>query len=100
MKIMIGSSDHGPIFTMLVILVLSATGISLLHLPAPLSNSLVLAIGFLMAAMVLGDYMGLKFHGYRVVWLFFLPSLALFTILVVMLLPDIAHIPITFLGKF
>lgn len=100
MKMVLGSADHGPIFTLLVILVLLATGISLLHLPAPISNILVLAIGFVMATLVLGDYMGLKFHGYRVVWLFFLPSLALFTILVVMLLPDIAHVPFTFLGKF
>jgi len=99
MKIHIGSADHGPLFALLVIMALTAAGTSFLHLPPLVNNTIVLAIASVMAVLVVGQYMGLRFKGQLAVWVFFAPALILFLILVVMMLPDIAHIPFAFLGK-
>jgi len=99
MEIRTDPANHGPVFTLLMVLVLVATGISLLHLPVAINNSVVLGIAFVMAGLVAAQYMGLRLEGKLVHWIVVVPTV-LFLILVVMLLPDIAHVPLTFLGKF
>lgn len=99
MDLKTNSASHGPIFTLLVISVLVAVGTSLLHLPALLNNIVVLTVAFFMAALVVAQYMGLSFEGKLVRWVVVVPFV-LFAILVGILLPDIGHMPLQFLGKF
>ena len=87
-----GSTGHGLVFSILVVLVLLAVGISSLHLSAALNNILVFSIAFIMSGLVVAQYMGLRFEGKLVAWIIIIPLL-LFAILVIALLPDIAHLP-------
>ena len=89
------SSNHGILYALLVVLVALAAWVSLLHLSPGLNNLAVFGIAFTMAALVLAQYMGLRWEGPLVLWVFAIPVI-LFAILVVMLLPDIAHTPMPF----
>lgn len=83
-------SSHAVTFSLLILLVLGSLGASLLHL-APLANNIiVLAAGFLMAGLVVTQYMGLQTEAW-VVRLTVTVPVILFIILVVVLMPDIAH---------
>ena len=89
---------HNLVFSLLVSLVLISVGVSLLHLPPSLNNLIVLGIAFVMAGLVVAEYMGLKREGPMVGVIIAIP-VVLFTLLVVLLLPDISHVPIHFWGK-
>jgi cytochrome c oxidase subunit IV len=92
------SINQGLSFATLVALALLGVGVTLLHLSAPTQNVLVFAVAFLMAAIVVLQYMGLRWEGPLVIWTFLIP-VVLFAILVIALVPDIAHICPAFLGK-
>jgi len=84
------SATHGVIFGLLVVLMLCSVGTHLLHLEPLATNLVLFTVAFLMAGLVVVQYMGLRTEGHLVKWLFVVP-LILFGILVVLLLPDIAH---------
>ena len=86
-------SAHGITFSFLVFLVLGSVGASLMHLPPSTNNVIVLAAAFFMAGLVVSQYMGLKVESW-VVRLTVAVPVVLFIILVVLLLPDIAHFPV------
>ena len=90
--------NHSLVFGTLVILVLISVGISLLHFSVLMNNVLIFFIAFIMSALVVAQYMGLRFEGRLVVWIFIVP-LVLFAILVVALMPDIGHVAVNFLGE-
>lgn len=92
------SIDQGLSFATLVTLALFGVGVTLLQLSPGLQNILVFTAAFIMAGIVVLQYMGLKWEGPLVVWTFLIP-VALFAILVIALVPDIAHIVPAFLGK-
>lgn len=93
------TAPHGVIFSSLVALVLCAVGFSLMHLPPLANNVIVLAIAFVMAGLVVTQYMGLKIEG-GVVRLVVLVPIILFAILVMVLMPDIAHVSVPSFLKF
>jgi caa(3)-type oxidase subunit IV len=94
-----GSAKHGFVFGVLVLLALCSVTAGVLHLPVVLNNILIFAIAFAMAGLVVLQYMGLRMEGPLVFWTFLIPVI-LFAILVVGLMPDIAHTSIEFLRKF
>jgi uncharacterized membrane protein len=79
-----------------VVLVLASVGIHLAHLPNAVNNLAIFAVAFTMAGLVVLQYMGLKIEGPLVIWLFVIP-LILFVILVFLMMPDIAQVPVEFL---
>lgn len=89
-------AKHSSIFALLVVLALCSVGVTLVHLSVALNNVVIFAIAFLMAGLVVLHYMGLRLEGPLVVWTFLI-SIILFAILVVTLMPDIAHTPVGFL---
>ena len=91
------SNRYDFVFALLVGLVFTSVGVSLLHLPGILNNLLVLGIAFLMAGLVAVHYMGLKWNGPLIEVIVAIP-LALFILLVAVLIPDIAHIPVSIWG--
>jgi caa(3)-type oxidase subunit IV len=93
------STKHGFIFSQLAVLALLAVAVTRLHFSGGLNNLLVLGIAFGMAALVLVQYMGLKWRDTYIFWIFVIP-VVLFAILVVLLIPDVAHQPIPFLNGF
>jgi len=90
-----GAGRHDLVFTIFVALVFVSVTVSLLHLPVTLNNLIVLGIAFVMAGLVAAQYMGLKWEVPMVDVIVAIP-LALFALLVVVLLPDIAHVSIPF----
>ncbi|SRR5579871_6834386 len=92
-------SAHEITFSLLIVLVLGSVGASLMHLPSSTNNTIVLAAAFLMAGLVASQYMGLKVEGWVVRLTVAVPAV-LFIILVVLLLPDIAHFPIPSFLRF
>jgi caa(3)-type oxidase subunit IV len=90
------STSHSAIFSLLVVLMLCAVGVSLLHLSPLAKNLAIFAVAFLMAGLVVVQYMGLNLEGPIVKWVIAVPVL-LFAILVILLMPDIAHVPVPFL---
>ena len=89
------SPHHGFITMLLALLVLFSTGISLLRLSGGLNNLLVLGAAFAMAGLVASQYMGFRKEGRLIHWTIAFP-LALFTLLVVLLLGDIAKVTLGF----
>ncbi|HUO57239.1 MAG TPA: cytochrome C oxidase subunit IV family protein [bacterium] len=89
-------ANHSMVFSLLVVLALIAVGISQIHLSPVMNNLLVFAIAFVMAGLVVSQYMGLKIEGPLVVWLFVIP-IVLFAIMVVLMMPDIGHVKVDFL---
>jgi cytochrome c oxidase subunit IV len=89
-------AKHGFLFGILTLLALCSIATVFLHLPAVLNNLIIFAVAFAMAGLVVLQYMGLKMEGPLVVWTFLIPVI-LFAILVVGLMPDIAHTSIEFL---
>jgi cytochrome c oxidase subunit IV len=92
------TAHHKLVYTMLVILALLSVGMGFLHLPAIVNNVAIFTIAFAMAALVVAHYMGLRWEGPIILWTFLVPII-LFAILVVLLVPDIAHSPLPFLGE-
>ncbi len=92
-------SAHEITFSFLILLVLGSVGVSLLHLPSSIHNAIVLTAAFLMAGLVASQYMGLKVEGW-VVRLTVAVPVILFIILVVLLLPDIAHFSVPSFLRF
>jgi len=90
--------NHGFVFSSLVVLVFCSVGVSLLHLSPAINNLVIFAIAFFMAALVALQYMGLRLEGPLVVWLVIIPSV-LFVIVVVLMMPDVAHVRVDFLRK-
>lgn len=90
------AASHQVIFSLLVVLVLLSVGASFLPLPALLHNVIIFGIAILMAGLVLGQYMGLRLEGPLVVWTFIVPVI-LFGVLTLLMMPDIAHVPVGFL---
>ncbi len=88
-----GTANHGLIFSLLVIFVFLSVGVSQLHLSGGMNNLLVFGFAFVMAGLVAAQYMDLRLEGRLIRWIVVIP-LVLFFILVVLLLPDIAHHPI------
>ncbi len=86
-------STHEVVFSSLIVLVLSAVGASLLHLPPVVNNVVVLTIAFAMAGLVVAQYMGFKVEGPVIKLVMAVPVL-LFVILVIVLMPDIAHVSV------
>ena len=86
-------TSHTVVFSLLVVLVLCAVGVSLLHLPPLTNNFAIFAIAFVMAGLVVVQYMGLKMEGPTVRLVVAVP-VVLFAILVILLMPDIAHVTI------
>jgi hypothetical protein len=89
------AASHGVIFSLLVALVLFSVGASFLPLSALFHNLIIFGIALVMAGLVLGQYMGLRLEGPLVLWTFFVP-VVLFVI-IILLMPDIAHVPVGFL---
>jgi hypothetical protein len=89
-------TQHGTIFSMLVVLALSAVGVTYLHLPVMSNNLAVFAVAFVMAALVFFQYMELKLEGKLIYWVMIIPCV-LFVILVVLLIPDVCHFSVDFL---
>lgn len=90
------AASHSVIFSSLVALVLLLVGVSFLPLSALFHNLIIFGIALVMAGLVLGQYMGLRLEGPLVVWTFVVPVI-LFAIIVILLMPDIAHVPVGFL---
>jgi caa(3)-type oxidase subunit IV len=93
------SNNHTMIFSVLVVMALSAVGVSLLHLPVMTNNVAIFAIAFVMAGLVFFQYMDLKSEGKLIYWLVVIPCV-LFGILVVLFIPDVCHFSIDFLRRF
>ncbi len=90
--------NHNFVFAFLVMLVLISVGVSLLHLSALMNNLVVIGVALVMSALVVAQYMGLRFEGRLVIWSFALP-LILFAILVIAMMPDIGHVSVPFGGN-
>ena len=92
-------TSHTLVFSFLVALVLCAVGVSLLHLP-PLANNLaIFAVAFVMAGLVVAQYMDLRMEGLTVKLVVAVPVI-LFAILVILLMPDVAHVPVPSFLRF
>lgn len=89
-------TSHGMIFSMLVVMALSAVGITLLHLSVMMNNLAIFTVAFVMAALVFFQYMELKTEGKLIYWVMVIPCV-LFAILVIMLIPDVCHYSVDFL---
>lgn len=87
MKISASASNHGVIFTLLVILALTTVGLHLLNFQGMGNNLAVFGVATVMAALVGMQYMGLKLEGPIVVSMVVV-SFVLFAILVGVLIPD------------
>jgi caa(3)-type oxidase subunit IV len=94
------SMNHSLVFSLLVVLVFASVGIHLAHssghLSGTLNNLAIFAIAAVMAGLVVLQYMGLKIEGPLVVWLFVIPFI-LFVVLVFLMMPDVAQVPVDFL---
>lgn len=90
------AASHEVIFSILVVLLLLAVGAGFLGLPVVTHNLIILGIAFVMAGLVLAQYMGLRIEGPLVLWTILVP-VVLFVILVFLLMPDISHVPVEFL---
>jgi len=88
--------NHGAIFSSLVVLALVSVGLTLLHLSPAVNNLAIFAIAFVMAGLVVAQYMGLRLEGAMVIWIVAVPVI-LFAIIVVAMMPDIAHVHVPFL---
>lgn len=93
------AANHGTVFGILALLALCSIATGVLHFPEALNDVLIFGIAFAMAGLVILQYMGLKLEGQLVLWTFLVPVI-LFAILVVGLMPDIAHTSIEFLRRF
>jgi len=92
-------SSHEVTFSLLILLVLGSVGASLMYFSPTTNNAVVLVAAFLMAALVVTQYMGFKREGWTVRMTIAVPVM-LFVILFVLLLPDIAHFSIPSFLKF
>ena len=90
---------HGMVFALLVILALFSVGKALLHLPALWNNLVIFGVAFVLAGLVVAQYMGLRMEGPVVIIIFVIP-LVLFAIMVILLMPDVAHVKVDFLRVF
>jgi hypothetical protein len=90
-------AKHGAIFSQLLVLAVLSVASVFLPLSEAAHALVFLIIAFAMATLVVSQYMGLKGEGPLVVWVFFIPVI-LFVLLVALLLPDIAHFRVPFLG--
>lgn len=93
------SNNHSIIFSVLVVLALSAVGIVFLHLPAHSNNLAVFAVATVMAGLVFFQYMDLKSEGKLIYWIMIIPFI-LFGILFVLFIPDVCHYSIDFLKRY
>jgi len=92
------TNNHSLIFSLLVIMVLGAVGVTFLHLPIMANNLSIFAIAFTMAGLVFFQYMDLKSEGKLIYWIMIIPCV-LFGILFVLFIPDVCHYSIDFLRK-
>jgi caa(3)-type oxidase subunit IV len=93
----VGSAKHGLIFAQLIVLAGLSVLSGFLGL-SPIWHTVALfAIAFSMAGLVVAQYMGLKGEGPLIYLVFFIP-VVLFAVLVVPLIPDIAHQIVPFMG--
>jgi len=92
-------NNHSAIFSVLVLLALSAVGITFLHLPVVSNNLAVFAVATVMAGLVFFQYMDLKSEGKLIYWIMIIPFV-LFGILLVLFIPDVCHYSIDFLKRF
>ena len=86
------SLKHGLVYAVLAVLALLSVATRFLPLPGHTGAVVIFAIAFLMAGLVAIQYMGLKWEGTLVYAVVAIPFI-LFFILVVTLIPDIAHYP-------
>jgi len=94
-----GILNHSLIFGLLVVLMAASVGTSLLLHSSPVANNVVIfIIAFIMAGLVISQYMDLKIEGPLVIWLVLIPVI-LFAIIVFLMMPDIAHVSVDFLRK-
>lgn len=92
------TNNHSVIFSVLVVLALSAVGISFLGLPVMANNLAVFSVATVMAGLVFFQYMDLKSEGKLIYWIMIIPFV-LFGILLVLFIPDVCHYSIDFLKK-
>ncbi len=92
MKPNVASAKHGLVFGTLVVLAFLMVGARFLPLPGYAGTILLFAIAFVMAGLVVLQYMGLKWEG-AIVYAVVAGPLVLFLILVLVLIPDVAHYP-------
>ena len=92
----VNSSNHAAIFSALVVLALSAVGITFLHMGVVANNLAIFAVATFMAALVFFQYMDLKSEGKLIYWIIIIPFV-LFGILVVLFIPDVCHFSPDFL---
>ena len=90
------ATKHGMIFSLLVVMALSAVGVTFLHMGTMANNAAIFTIAFAMAALVFFQYMELKMEGKLIYWIVIIP-LVLFAILVVLFMPDVCHYSIDWL---
>ena len=93
------SNNHTMIFSVLVVMALSAVGVTFLHMPIMANNVAIFAIAFVMAGLVFFQYMDLKSEGKLIYWIMVIPCV-LFGILVLLFIPDVCHYSINFLRRF
>ena len=92
------ANNHSTIFSVLVVLALSAVGITFLHLSVVPNNLAVFAVATVMAGLVFFQYMDLKSEGKLIYWIMIIPFV-LFGILFVLFIPDVCHYSIDFLKR-
>jgi caa(3)-type oxidase subunit IV len=93
------SNNHSMIFSVLVVMALSAVGVTFFHFPIMTNNIAIFAIAFVMAGLVFFQYMDLKSEGKLIYWIMIIPFV-LFGILVLLFIPDVCHYSIDFLRRF
>ncbi len=93
------SNNHTTVFSVLVVMALSAVGVTFLHLPLMANNVAIFSIAFVMAGLVFFQYMDLKSEGKLIYWIMIIPFV-LFGILLVLFIPDVCHYSINFLRRF
>ena len=92
------ATNHSVIFSVLVVLALTAVGITFLHLPVVPNNLAIFAVAVVMAGLVFFQYMDLKSEGKLIYWIMIIPFV-LFGILFVLFIPDVCHYSIDFLKR-
>lgn len=95
----VSANNHTMIFSVLVLLALSAVGITFLHMPILQNNLAIFAVATFMAGLVFFQYMDLKSEGKLIYWIIIIPFV-LFGILVLLFIPDVCHYSIDFLKRY
>ena len=90
---------HEMVFALLAVLAFFSVRTALLHILAFWKNVVIFGAAFVLAGLVVAQYMGFRMEGPVMIIIFVIP-LVLFAIMVILLMPDIAHVKVDFLRVF